>query len=280
MQLTIEHHTQYTFSEPVYLEPHVLLFRPQVNHFTEIKTFELHIDPEPKGLRHFTDPADNQATMVWFDTKQTKVTFEALCTVDLKAFNPYDFLVYPFDCATLPFTYPPELSIHLQPYFHPISSSAEFVDFAHKLKQQFGPNTMDFLSGSSNRLHQLISHIERETGAPHTPEHTMHLGNGSCRDLAWLQMAINRHLGLACRFVSGYKYNEEETGHELHAWTETYVPGAGWVGTDPSNGLLAGYDHIKVASGAEQLITLPVTGTFRGDASSKMTTRVLIEKID
>ncbi len=120
----------------------------------------------------------------------------------------------------------------------------------------------------------------RLTGNPHHPNELFRLKTGSCRDFAWMQIQILRNLGFAARFVSGYFYLDAESPEfELHAWIEVFVPGAGWIGLDPSHGILAGNAHIPVASSANYQNTMPVSGTVRGEATSKLKTELQIELV-
>ena len=122
---------------------------------------------------------------------------------------------------------------------------------------------------------------ERSTGQPHEPVTTFNLKKGSCRDLAWFEIQLLRHVGIASRFVSGYYYIPmEKPKFELHAWLEVYIPGAGWIGFDPSHGIVTGNNHIPIASSSDFENTMPVTGSIRGDAGSELKTHIDIQIID
>jgi transglutaminase-like putative cysteine protease len=140
--------------------------------------------------------------------------------------------------------------------------------------------TLDFLVNLTSRIHVDFTAETRLQGEPYSPDTTFRLRKGSCRDLAWMQIQLVRNFGIAARFVSGYYYNHLlNNSFELHAWVEVYLPGAGWVGFDPSNGILAVSTHIPICSSAHYQNTLPVIGSFRGGASSTMDVSLSIEKI-
>ena len=245
------------------------------------REFALHIDPNPANIFTLLDAQDNLAHMAWFNGKHEVLNIEAEAQVELFDRNLMDFLVYPFEAVELGFKYDGLAEAHLNQYLLPVSVGNPVIDYAEQLRRQYGPGTIGFLMESTKKIHEDIKIIGRETGHPRTAEETLTLGNGSCRDLVVLQMAVNRHLGLASRFVSGYLYHGVDgEAHELHAWTEVYIPGAGWLAFDPTLGLMAGTDHVKVSSGAVPGSTLPVRGTFRGTATSTLKTSVLIEKIN
>jgi transglutaminase-like putative cysteine protease len=123
-------------------------------------------------------------------------------------------------------------------------------------------------------------HIIREEEDLWAADNTFRFQKGSCRDLAWMQMNMLGSLGLASRFVSGYAFNPEvASGHELHAWLQTYLPGAGWIGLDPSLGLLTNQLYVPLAYHPDPIQTLPVQGSYGGGAKSKLETDVIISQI-
>jgi transglutaminase-like putative cysteine protease len=165
-------------------------------------------------------------------------------------------------------------------YLHINPDQKDSVALTRELVARFGSMTMDFLLGTTLYIHDQFTKTVRHEGPPHSPDQTLNMQKGSCRDLAVLLIEIFRNAGFAARFTSGYKiHHDEGMEHELHAWVEVYVPGAGWYGLDPSTGLTAGNDHIAVSSGIHSFHTMPVTGTFRGAATSHMSTDILIEII-
>jgi transglutaminase-like putative cysteine protease len=141
--------------------------------------------------------------------------------------------------------------------------------------------TVAFINALTEQIHADFTRESRLEGVPYEADQTFNQKRGSCRDLSWMQMQLLRNLGIAARFVSGYYFiGSESTAHELHAWIEAYIPGAGWLGFDPSHGGMAGGSHIPICSSAYYQHTMPVTGSFRGYTNSTMTTSLSIEKIE
>ena len=140
-------------------------------------------------------------------------------------------------------------------------------------------STMGFISALLNHIYKNWDHEVRNHPDVWAPDFCFEQKRGSCRDLAWMVINMVRSVGLAARFVSGYAYNNDDTAHELHAWVEVFMPGGGWLGIDPSLGLFADENFIPVAVGAEPRHTMPVTGSFRGNAKAELSTMVEITKI-
>ena len=154
------------------------------------------------------------------------------------------------------------------------------MDYGNKILKESGGKTIDFISMLTQSIHRDFKLEIREEGKPHWPDETFIFGKGSCRDLAWMQIQLLRHLGFAARFVSGYFYPiVEDPEFELHAWVEVYIPGAGWIGFDPSHGLMASNSHIPIASSAQHEKTMTVTGNIRGSATSKLEANLMIVEI-
>ena len=140
--------------------------------------------------------------------------------------------------------------------------------------------TVDFLIQLTRKIHTDFELESRLEGDQHPPEYTFQAGKGACRDLSWMQIQMLRYLGLAARFVSGYFYiPSEDSAFELHAWVEVFIPGAGWVGLDPSHGMFTNQQHIPVSASFVVANTMPVTGSIRGDAKSTLETKLNIESI-
>jgi transglutaminase-like putative cysteine protease len=206
--------------------------------------------------------------------------------------NPFDFFVEE-NCQHYPFSYEKQLNKELAPYFEikengPLLTAwlealkLEPVDFRFQPKPEKGepdiidkrPNIVHYLVELNQRLQQQIGYTVRMAPGVQSCEETLAKGSGSCRDSAWLLVQILRHLGLAARFVSGYliqlvvdqKSLDGPSGPEkditdLHAWTEVYISGAGWVGLDPTSGLFAGEGHIPLACTPDPASAAPIVGT-------------------
>jgi len=278
MKLRLVHQTIYTFSNRIYLEPHILRFKPRSCPQQQLQSFELRVSPEPVGRYDFVDENDNQALMVWFDGQHSILTLESHAELERIERDPFGFIIYPFENNQIPVNY--TSSDDLSIYLKKIDNQIDTHVYSKYLINLFGPNTLDFLLSVTRTLHEKVEKTVRHSGSPHPPDRTLKEGKGSCRDLAVLEMEILRQAGFATRFVSGYWYHEDGENHELHAWIEVFIPGPGWMGYDPSAGLLVSANYIPVSSGAVPSSTLPVSGSFRGNADSSMKSSIRIEKIE
>ncbi|MGL6097358.1 MAG: DUF2126 domain-containing protein, partial [Fimbriiglobus sp.] len=219
------------------------------------------------------DPYSNYHARLVFP----KPTREFRITVDLVAeltpFNPFDFFCDE-SAETFPFTYDETLTRELTPYLETMPASPKLQQIIDVLKP-VTLRTVDFLVEINQAIYRNVKYIVRMEPGVQTPTETLDLGTGSCRDSAWLLVQLCRHLGLAARFCSGYliqlvadeKPLEGPDGPtadftDLHAWTEVYVPGAGWVGLDPTSGLLTAEGHIPLAATADPQTAAPITGTY------------------
>jgi transglutaminase-like putative cysteine protease len=210
------------------------------------------------------------------------MVIETRTVVDISDFNPFNFLVYPDECNVLPFLYADNLKKLLDPAMDMDVATLpdEVIKYGEEIKEASNYKTIDFLLNLTKQICADFVLESRMTGQPHEPDITFNLRKGSCRDLAWFQIQLLRYMGIASRFVSGYYYiPSEKPEFELHAWLETYIPGAGWIGFDPSHGIVTGNDHIPIACSADFEHTMPVTGSIRGDAASELRTELSIEVI-
>nr|WP_233164307.1 transglutaminase family protein [Snuella sedimenti] len=158
--------------------------------------------------------------------------------------------------------------------------SEDLLDYGNSILKEANFNTVSYLTALTKQIHADFSIVHREVGAPFAPNRTFKHKKGSCRDLAWMQINLLRKQSIAARFVSGYYYFEmDEPHYELHAWVDVFLPGAGWLGLDPSYGVLTGNTHFPLAVSAIPESTMPVSGVIRGSAKSKLTTQLSIEKM-
>jgi transglutaminase-like putative cysteine protease len=279
MNIRLYHRTEYFFSDPVFLEPHTLKFKARQNPGHVLQSYNLTINPAPSGRYEFLDESGNFSEMVWFNNLNTRLILEAESSIKIGNRNPFNYLIYPFKYSQMPVKY--SSTSGLDKYIKTIDNQINTYNYLKQLIKNNRGNTMDFLLMVTGILHTDFEKTVRHNGPPHTPDVTLKRKKGSCRDLAVLEMEMLRKSGFATRFVSGYKFNEEnDEDPELHAWVEVYIPGPGWIGLDPSTGLMAGNDHIPVSSSFLPVNTLPVSGTFRGKAESEMKTKILIEKVE
>ncbi len=280
MILNIRHTTNYRFDRPVFLEPHILRFRPRTDFRQRLINYELNVDPLPEGRKAMIDKNGNLAEIAWFSGIHNELRIGADMTVEMFPVKPLDFLIHPQSQTQLPFN-PGIGDPLLESFLVPGGESTGVRGIAEDLMKMSNYQTVGFLTGTTSYLHSEIEIINRETGEPYKPVKTLQLKKGSCRDIAVLQMALLREAGIPSRFVSGYNYNfGREEDHDLHAWMEAYIGGAGWIGFDPTSGLAVANDHIAVAVSPDQKDTLPVTGSFRGTANSVMESKVHISLVE
>ena len=271
MLLNIRHATTYTYDHPVFLEPHCLRLTPRADCYGSMLERSLKISPEPSGMSMSVENDGSISHWVRFEGETKVFTVESKATISLiMEKSPFDFLIYPRDCLTLPMIYPPQLSRELNTFLIFGSVALPVKDFAFKVLDEAKGQTMDFLVMLAQRMKREFVYEFRHVGAPFQPEDTLDSRRGSCRDWAILYMACANAVGLAARFVSGYYFDEAPDHPDLHAWVEVYIPGGGWRGFDPSIGLACYGHHIALATGASAIAAAPIRGTYNGHAHSVM----------
>lgn len=276
----IIHNTNYLFDSEVFLEPHYLRFRPRPTPCIDVVDFNMTILPKPQGHKIIRDEEHNVVDFCWFEGMTKKLSINTVSVLKVKPYNPFDFILYPENINTLPFQYNKlqEKLLFSALEVHPISQ--ELIDYGTNLQKGSDHNTIQYVSLLTKQLHDDFIVEYREDGSPLSPDKTFKLKRGSCRDLSWMQIHLLRQQGIAARFVSGYYYFDmEKPQFELHAWVQVFLPGTGWLGLDPSHGILTGNNHFPIASSAYFEHTMPVSGGIRGSATSKLITQLLIEKI-
>ncbi|MFO0789510.1 MAG: transglutaminase family protein [Pirellulales bacterium] len=282
MLFTIEHTTEYRFNRPVFFEPHHLRFCPRTDGSQQVVQFDLQIDPAPAGCTQAFDAEGNLETLAWFNDIHDHMTIRATAEVETLRDNPYDFVLGP-TAVRLPVGYQPRELALLAPAMKR-SAVPIYVDpsreLAEQLRQASRGEVVPFLSRLTETISHRFKRVHRENGTPWPPATTIEQRQGACRDLAVLWVDICRSVGLAARFVSGYfegLANREK--HYLHAWGEVYLPGAGWRGFDPTNGLAVSDRHVAVAASADPQFASPVTATYRGNnVAAELTADVIVER--
>jgi transglutaminase-like putative cysteine protease len=276
----IRHHTIYCYSAEVWLDAHALRLRPRESHELRIEASWLRISPTAT-LRWHRDAENNSVAIARFSQPATSLRIESEVLIQQYNQAPLDFLV-DSEALFLPFDYGAEEQLLLAPYRQPVDH-AEALD--RWVSGLYAPGerleTYALLERISSCIHSRFHYMRREEPGVQPPAHTLSCGSGSCRDFATLFMAAARLLGLAARFVSGYLHDplSPEAGGSTHAWAEVYLPGAGWMGFDPTTGHLAGPDHIAVAVSHRPDAVPPVAGSFRGPARSTMTVGVWVTQV-
>lgn len=271
IRVALNHTTRYKYDRPIAMSPQVIRLRPAPHNRTPIHSYSLRIEPGDHFLNWQQDPHGNYLARVVVPEKTNlfQVTIDIIA--DLVAFNPFDFFLEP-SADKYPFTYDVALKQELKPYLETDPLSPELAKFIEELDKS-ERRTVDFLVDTNRALANAIKYVIRMEPGVQTPEETLTLRRGSCRDSGWLLVQLFRHLGIAARFVSGYlvqlKPDEPpiegprgptEDFTDLHAWCECYVPGAGWIGLDPTSGLLAAEGHIPVACTPKPSSAAPIDG--------------------
>ncbi|HEX4191260.1 MAG TPA: transglutaminase family protein [Marmoricola sp.] len=274
VKVALEHRTSYTFAHAVAVSPHVVRLRPAPHARTPIEAYSLQIEPKNHFLNWQQDPFGNWLARIVFPEKVERLEINVGVVADLMVINPFDFFVEEY-AETFPFAYDPQLAADLAPYLRPVPEGADEVTaFRESLGlPEEGSSTIDFLVAVNSAVMAAVGYSVRLEVGVQTPSETLGRAIGSCRDSAWLLVSLLRQYGLAARFVSGYLVQlaaDEESldgpsGPEadftdLHAWTEVFLPGAGWVGLDPTSALFAGEGHIPLSATPDPSSAAPIEG--------------------
>jgi uncharacterized protein (DUF2126 family) len=278
IHVALNHVTHYRYDRPVMLSPQVVRLRPAPHTRTPVLSYSLRATPGGHFINWQQDPQANYLARLVFPEPTRELRIEIDLVAEMSVINPFDFFLEP-EAEKIPFTYTFSQKHELFPYLVklPLDHNkaprfARWVDNARALCTG-GKASVDYLVALNQQLQQDIRYLIRMEPGVQTPEETLQKGSGSCRDSAWVMVQVLRHLGLAARFVSGYliqltadvKSLDGPSGPEkdftdLHAWCEVYLPGAGWIGLDPTSGLFAGEGHIPLACSPEPSSAAPITG--------------------
>ncbi|WP_179470787.1 transglutaminase family protein [Mycolicibacterium vinylchloridicum] len=279
IKVALEHRTSYTFDRLVEVHPHIVRLRPAPHSRTPIEAYSLEVEPADHFVNWQQDAFGNFLARLVFPTRTRQLTIKVGLIADLKVINPFDFFIEDY-AETFPFAYPKALKDDLEPYLRPVDEAEEgsgpgelVSDWVRNFVVKPGTRTIDFLVALNRAVNGDVGYSLRMEPGVQAPDFTLRTGIGSCRDSAWLLVSILRELGLAARFVSGYLVQlssdiealDGPSGPaadftDLHAWTEVYIPGAGWIGLDPTSGLFAGEGHIPLAATPHPSSAAPITG--------------------
>ncbi|MDD5262229.1 MAG: transglutaminase family protein [Methylacidiphilales bacterium] len=268
MKLNVQHSTTYQYDEKVAFTPHKILLRPRED--PHIRVCEFHIQTFPQSdLKWSRDAFENSIATAYFTGESRQLLIQAGMTVELLQDNPFDFIIEPY-AATHPFQYNGDELEALQGYLSNTGMECASLDaWIQSTMTTLPDQTLQLLTTLNRAIYEKIQYRRREESGVQSPDETLRLNSGSCRDLASLFMAACHSLGLATRYVSGYLYAPEEPGKSsnraagsMHAWAEVYLPGAGWKGFDPTNGVLATNFFIPVAVSTRPAWTSPIQGAY------------------
>lgn len=270
-RVALRHQTCYRFDRAVRLGPHEIRLRPAPLCRTPVLSYGLTVRPLDHTLRWIHDAAGNHVARVWFQEPADFLEISVDVTADLAPFNPFDFLVEPY-AERYPFAYPAAVARELAPFTPPAENGARLVQWADDMRREARAeacSTVELMVRANQRLHRDVAYVTRPEHGVQPCEETLEQRQGSCRDASWLLVQVLRHLGLAARFVSGYLIQLASANPDapktdqadLHAWCEVYVPGAGWIGFDPTSGLLAAEGHIPLARSSSYELAAALTGS-------------------
>ena len=275
---SIYHLTHYTYDKPVVMGPQIIRLRPAPHSRTRVISHSLKVSPANHFVNHQQDPYGNWLSRFVFPEPVRELKIEVDLVADMTVYNPFDFFVEE-SAETWPFEYPDDLIEDLSIYRKAEPLGPELAAFLTTVPRA-RIRTVDFIVNLNAMVAGRVNYTIRMEPGVQTPEETLAVASGSCRDSSWLLVQAVRNLGFAARFVSGYliqlkpdlKSLDGPSGTEvdftdLHAWVEVYLTGAGWIGLDPTSGLLTGESHIPLAATPHYRNAAPIVGGYTGQAN-------------
>lgn len=264
MFIRVRHMLRYTYERSVFFEPTTIRLTPRQDATQRLLEHRIVVTPQPSGRTATVEQDGADAQVVWFSDTHDHFRIDCESLIETLRENPYDALITHDPARTLPCVYPEQFARALAPWLSP--SGGKVGAWAGSIAEACGHDTFSFLGRLNETIHRDVRIVMREEGAPYDPDRTLSEGSGACRDVAMLFVEACRSLGIAARFVSGYSLHHppEVTEHEMHAWAEVYLPGAGWRGYDPSLGLAVADGHAALATGPDHRLAAPVAGSYRG----------------
>jgi len=282
VNLGVRYETAYRYATPVNFSTHEIRLFPRGDVFTQVHRLRFETNAGAQ-VRFGRDVFDNWVAACSFPEPANELRFQLELDLALEKKNPFDFLLRD-EAARVPFSYPPDLRRVLAPFLQKEAGPPLEIprwEFPERGAPRGAPRpTVSLLVELNERLHECVGYERREEGPARPPEETLRLGRGACRDVALLLAAALRQHGLAARLTSGYLREAESESRRaegsLHAWTEVYLPGAGWVGMDGTNGIFANHNFITAAVGINPADVTPIDGSFypRQATAPQMTSRL------
>jgi transglutaminase-like putative cysteine protease len=274
--LTIHHKTEYRYAHPVAFGEHRIMLRPRDGHDLRVLSGSLRIAPPPMSLRWIHDVFGNSVAIATFDERAEVLSVVSSATVD---HNPAEeFALTPDDPAYFyPFRYDDEEFPDLAQYITPQYSDpdGELTAWALTFLDEEGPTpTYKVLSEITHGIRKAFTYRKRHEHGTQHPLDTLQTGSGTCRDYALFMIEAVRRLGIAARFVSGYLFVHGDRAHgyvgggSTHAWVQVYLPSAGWIEFDPTNGIVGNRDLVRVAVARDPRQAIPLHGTYLGSADA------------
>jgi transglutaminase-like putative cysteine protease len=279
--LTVQHDTTYSYRRPVGFGEHRMMFRPRDSADQKLLSWELLIRPRPLDLRSLLDTQGNVITVARFSGRSKELHFSNKLVVEHAPVAPSAEKLAPY-ARSWPFTYDlddmNDLSRTMERHYpdpdHAVDGWVRSIFGAPSAFRGGGIGTLDLLSAMTEEIRTNFTYTPRFEEGMQEPARTLALRNGTCRDYAVLMMEAVRALGFAARFVSGYLYVPDQAGHigggNTHAWVQVYLPGAGWVEFDPTNGIIGNKDLIRVAVARDPRQAIPLWGTWSGTAEDSL----------
>jgi transglutaminase-like putative cysteine protease len=283
--LTVRHVTTYRYKQPVAFGEHRMMLRPRDSYDQKLLDTNLEITPEPVDIRWVHDAFGNCVAIARFAGRAQELRFESVIRLEQSSTNVLDFQIEEY-AKRYPFTYGademPDLMRSIERQY--LDPEHELDRWARQFLRHDGrTETTELLASMTYAIRQTLTYVAREESGIQDPVRTLRLASGSCRDFAVLMMEAVRSLGLAAHFVSGYLYVPEERrggwvgGGATHAWLRVYLPGAGWVEFDPTNGIVGSHNLIRVAVVRDPRQAVPVSGTWTGFPSDSLGMTVEVE---
>jgi transglutaminase-like putative cysteine protease len=274
---TVRHITTYRYRRPVAFGEHRMMFRPRDSYDQRLLEARLAITPEPASLRWMHDVFGNCVTFARFRGRAAELRFESTIRLDHEPANAPDFQIEEY-AKTYPFAYSREEMLDLMPLVgRQYGDQPELDAWVAKFLRPGRKNpTGQLLMTLTCAIAESFTYMRRGESGTQDPATTLRLGRGTCRDFALLMMEAVRSLGFAARFVSGYLYvpSRDRPGHlgggSTHAWCQVYLPGAGWVEFDPTNGIIGNRDLVRVAVTRDPSQAIPLSGSYQGDPSHEL----------